>query len=295
MNTGQKLFVLAVGLLMLAPAALAGPATFSTIDYPGAAKTFANGINAGGDIVGSFVDSAGHEHGYVLRDGLFTVINYPGAAWTQAWGINPQGAIVGQYAFGDKLIHGFLLVGDNFFPIDLELAGESNVNTMPAKISPAGTIAGCVHVSNAAGGTIMDKMYGFVLNAEGVTLTLARTMHNGVNPEGDLVGNYADPATNAFRMSYVISNGETTWFTFPGSSITRAWDISATGDVVGFYKLGTLFHGFLLRHGVMDSIDVDLPGVTDTRPYGINPQGDIVGYYADSHGIHGFLLSRRTP
>ena len=53
--------------------------SFKTIDVPGAAATSPSGINARGDIVGSYVDGTG-SHGYVLRDGEFTTIDFPDAA-----------------------------------------------------------------------------------------------------------------------------------------------------------------------------------------------------------------------
>jgi hypothetical protein len=37
---------------------------FQAIDFPGAAGTVANGINAKGVIVGNFIDSAGTFHGF---------------------------------------------------------------------------------------------------------------------------------------------------------------------------------------------------------------------------------------
>src|SRR5215472_9329895 len=69
--------------------------TFVTLDVPGGAATRAMGINADGAVVGDFTDSAGKQHGYLLRGGSFTTIDYPGAAKTQAKGINSQGDIVG--------------------------------------------------------------------------------------------------------------------------------------------------------------------------------------------------------
>jgi uncharacterized membrane protein len=125
---------------------------------------------------------------------------------------------------------------------------------------------------------------------------LARTMHNGVNPSGAITGNYYDPATGRVLNSYIITNGVTSWFSFPGAFATRAWDISATGDVVGWYKDSSSLHhihGFLLRRGELTSFDVDLPGVMQTLAYGINPEGDIVGYYSNATGDHGFLLTKR--
>jgi len=92
--------------------------TFIPFDYPGATFTRASGINADGAAVGSYVDSAGKTHGFLLRGGSFTTIDYPGAVASAALGINSQGGIVGQYTpdtSGDTAaIHGFLLQGGNF-------------------------------------------------------------------------------------------------------------------------------------------------------------------------------------
>jgi uncharacterized membrane protein len=277
-------------MLAVGVAAYSGP-RFTTIDFPGAVTTVANGINPAGDIVGAFVDSSGEEHGFLIRAGSFTSFDYPGSVWTEAWGINPQGDIVGQYGLSDNTVHGFLLRDGNLYPVDV----PGQPNTMPVGISPNGTIVGCYHVGTPSGGTILNTMFGFVMDSEGVTsYPMARTMHNGIDPSGDITGNHADPTTGRFINSYVIHDGVTSWFTFPGSRITRAWDISATGDVVGFYQDSSLhFHGFLLRHDELTSIDVDLPGVTATRAFGINAEGDIVGFYSDATGVHGFLRSRR--
>jgi hypothetical protein len=38
---------------------------FSQLDFPGAASTDGNGINAPGVIVGDYFDHAGVEHGYI--------------------------------------------------------------------------------------------------------------------------------------------------------------------------------------------------------------------------------------
>src|SRR5439155_22017742 len=73
-------------------------ATFTTIDAPGAANgTSAAGINAHGQIVGSYSDAAGNNHSFLLDDGTFTTIDFPGAPYTKAVGINDRGQIVGGY------------------------------------------------------------------------------------------------------------------------------------------------------------------------------------------------------
>src|SRR5438046_10641278 len=70
--------------------------TYRSIAYPGATATTAWGINAGGDVVGDYVDPAGVRHGFLVRNGEFTTIDFPNAL-TSARGIGPGGNIVGIY------------------------------------------------------------------------------------------------------------------------------------------------------------------------------------------------------
>jgi len=301
MMTSKSFWVVAlvVCLFALTSAGVAKPARFIRIDYPGAVDTLAYGINPAGDIVGGYTDTLGHKHGFALRNGNFISFDWPGSTWTEGWGINPQGDIVGQFGWfenGFNTIHGFLLRDGTLYPIDV----PGQPNTMPVKISPEGTIVGCYHVGNPNGSTILNTMYGFVLDAAGVMTShsMNRTMNNGVNPAGDVVGFYYSPTTGLVEQSYLIRDGVTTWFQFSGSVATLAWDISPSGTIVGVHRTsltGLLqFHGFVMEHGEMTSFDV--PEATATRAYGVSATGDIVGYYADSTGHnHGFLLSRRGP
>ena len=274
-------------------------ATFTTIDYPDAVHTYALGINSEGDIVGGYDDSAGDEHGFVLRDGIFTSFDWPGATWTEGFGINPRGDIVGQYGWFDgvtNMVHGFLLRDGLFYPIDI----PGQQNTMPYKISPEGVIVGCNHhnITNL-GGTDMNTMMGFSLDAAGViSQTMSRSMNTGVNPSGDVVGYYfgnllGQPTATA-GWSYLIRNGVMTWFQFPGSFATLATDINPSGTIVGAHRTALTgsnqFHGFVMEEGEMASFDA--PGATETRALGISARGDIVGYFRDSTGYHGFLRSR---
>lgn len=297
-------FALVICLFAFTSMAVAKPAIFTTIDYPGAVRTYALGINPAGDIVGAYFDTSGQEHGFALRNGNFTSFDWPGSTWTEGYGINPRGDIVGQYGSFDGVtntVHGFLLRDGNFYPVDI----PGQQNTMPFKISPEGVIVGCNHhnVSNL-GGTDLNTMMGFTLDAGGVTnQTMIRSMNTGLNPAGDVVGYYfgtpsGTPSGRA-EWSYLIRNGVMTWFQFPGAFATQAADISPTGTIVGRYRLPTaaIFHGFVMEDGSFESFDV--PGATQTFPFSISATGDIVGYYTVGTGsmavYHGFLLSRREP
>lgn len=64
--------------------------TFTTIDFPGSTLTFAGNINAEGDIVGTYIDTANVEHSFLLSKGIFTSFDPPGAVvFSQASGITP--------------------------------------------------------------------------------------------------------------------------------------------------------------------------------------------------------------
>ena len=84
------------------------------IDPPDAVVSDARDVNASGEVVGFFADSANKTHGFLLRKGEFTTIDFPGedVVSTQARGINPQGEIVGFYvskdAVGKLHTHGFV-------------------------------------------------------------------------------------------------------------------------------------------------------------------------------------------
>jgi uncharacterized membrane protein len=84
---------------------------------------------------------------------------------------------------------------------------------------------------------------------------------------------------------------------FPGSVLTNAQGINASGDIVGFYNdAAGRTHGFVRSADQFRSID--FPNARSTSARGIGPAGDIVGSYQrqDETGgvpVHGFLLSRR--
>src|SRR6266852_1346146 len=113
--------VLTLGMAVTAiPRGLAQPplpGAFTSIDFPGANYTVAQGITPHGDIVGQYI-SAGVGHGYLLSASSFTTIDFPGANSSYARGINPRGDIVGLYV-GAGVTHGFLLSGGEFASIDV--------------------------------------------------------------------------------------------------------------------------------------------------------------------------------
>jgi uncharacterized membrane protein len=83
---------------------------FISIAFPGATFTTAVGVNARGEIVGSYVTGTpATRHGFLLKHGAYSSIDVPGATFTNARGINSRGDVVGEYRDAAGVVHGFLL------------------------------------------------------------------------------------------------------------------------------------------------------------------------------------------
>ncbi len=301
MSQNRFLAVLFGAALTLRIAAGGSPTfTYKSIDYPNAKSTSASGINARGDIVGSYTDQTKVTHGFVLRRGNFTTIDYPGAVATQARGINPRGDIVGTHqgyniatpgSGGD--IHGFLLRARASLPEPVDYPGH--MNTIAQRITATGQIFGCYHDSDQMGtmhGILVDNGNYIALDGSEDGLDVPASMNNGATPDGKVItGLYADMTGKS--RSYIVSGGTFTPFDVPDSIGTSAWDMNPSGEIVGVYSdASSKVHGFLMTRGQFFSVDYPAQGVKATRAFGINPQGDVIGAYVDSTGVtHGFLLT----
>lgn len=256
---------------------------FTTLEVPGARRTSASGINADGVIVGSYDDSAGVTHGYVLRGGKFATIDFPGAAFTEARGIGPRGEIVGTYRKpGEPALsfHGYLLTPKEEF---VSVGYPGHLNTMPQRILPDGTILGCRHDND-----FTASMRGVVISGSGnsETNTFA-SMHNGATLD---LRRIAGLYTNADRTEgYVIDDGVFKPVIVPGSIMSAAWDVNPAGEVVGFYRDSAGVHGFVLTADGYVSIDV--PKATATRAFGLNAKGAVVGSFVVGERTYGFLAT----
>jgi len=217
---------------LLAAVSGAGPAfQFTSIDFPGAVLTNAQGINPGGDIVGIYRDTAGKQHGFLLSAGNFSSIDYPGAIATDARGINPGGDIVGSFTNapgGPPNIHGYLLSQGSFSEVQF----PGYMGTIAQRIGPNGDIYGCNHNMD-----LMASMHGIKRTAEGYTaFDVPASMNNGATPDGKtIVGLFTDMMTG-LTHGHLIVNGNIEPFDVPGSNFTRGWDINPSGEVVGDFR-----------------------------------------------------------
>lgn len=291
MSTGGRIAAWAGCLCLLAATgARAQSLVISTIDFPGAVMTNAQGINAQGEIVGFYTDTAGRTHGFLRSGGTFRSIDFPGASSTQARGIGPAGDIVGSYLqpgeSGSVPNHGFLMTRrGGFFKVDV----PGHQNSIAQRILPNGTIVGCYHDNNTT-----TTMFGAIIAGRRLQATTAyASMHNGATPDSRLiVGLYTD-LTDGRGKAYIIQDGVFSPLEVPGAVQTAAWDVSPSGLVVGLYRdAAGAFHGF--QYDGQTFARVDVPGATATRVFGVNEHGDLVGAFVDAAGrTHGFLAQWR--
>ena len=259
--------------------------SFTQIDVPGALATTPQGINAGGGVVGYFIDANGVSHGFVLRQAEFTTIDFPGAEGTDARGISPGGEIVGAYWIPGEPAsgaHGYLLTRQGEF-VQVDYPGH--INTIPQRILPDGTILGCRHDNDFS-----TTMRGVVIGKDAYSeISAFSSMHNGATPDlSRIAGWYMNVAVGR-QEGYVIDDGVFSPLVVPGSIATSAWDVNPAGDVVGIYRNAAGFHGFVRTDDGI--LTLDFPGAAATRAYGINAGGDVVGSYVAGGKTRGFLAS----
>jgi probable HAF family extracellular repeat protein len=136
---------------------------FTTFDVPGSSRftTQPNGINASGQIVGSY-----NGHGFLIDQGSYiTTFDVPGSTWTSATGINASGQIVGSYQDAAGQYHGFLLDQGSYTTIDVPGFGYTNANG----INASGQIVGYYtdgYGNSSSHGFLLDNEEGFIRSAD---------------------------------------------------------------------------------------------------------------------------------
>ncbi len=99
---------------------------FTTVHFPGSARSLASGINDSGVIVGTYALADGVNHGFVLKNGVYKAANFPGADNTSLTRVDNAGELVGIYTLhGDT--HGFSFANGKFTTIDAPNASLATI------------------------------------------------------------------------------------------------------------------------------------------------------------------------
>ena len=264
-RAGTALVMLA---LLLASTALLDAQTYTQIKVPGAVETEAHGINAFGQIVGSWQDASGNTHGFLYNAGTFTTIDYPGSDQTTLYAINNAGDIVGDH----DASMGFLLKEGIF--TSLTNANGWDINNFDFIATGSGFLE-----SNGSAQPIQ---------VPGSQYTLSW----GINDAFEIAGTYGD-GTRTHGFFYNPAGSYTT-VDVPGQADTFGSGINTAGNMVGYYYDSvSIQHGFL--YDGVNFTKFDVPSSTNnTYAFRINDFGQIVGrtFVPGNPGFIGFL---RTP
>jgi probable HAF family extracellular repeat protein len=217
---------------------------YTSIDYPGAYGTGANGINNGGSVVGGYTENnpSRTPHGFLYQNGSFNVIDFPGALATSAQGINDAGQIIGNYEDASGKIHGFFYVSGLFQSFD-----------DPASTDATGgaAINGFSQVVGGSSGPNLGFFQGFLETYAGATTPIFQTFDYpgadisnlfGINNNGQIVGNYTILGGAAGGFLYDGANFVTV--TPPGASSSNVFGLNDYGQIVGNYSASGTQHGF---------------------------------------------------
>ena len=133
---------------------------FQTIKFPGARQTFVAGSNKFGTIVGDYIGTDNHFHGFKLKSGKFTTIHPNGAVDTFVNGVNDSGVIVGAFSTGGVDNQGFVdrngAISTLTFPGEVGFGG-----TTLNDISNTGVIVGMVWTGSDTHRAILHNSGGF--------------------------------------------------------------------------------------------------------------------------------------
>jgi probable HAF family extracellular repeat protein len=199
----RALFVFLFAGLLCALPAHAVEYTYTTIDVscPAAVSAGASGINRHGQIVGTYTDSVGTQHGFLLTAGTCLTIDGPdGSLATSANGLNDHGQIVGSYEDQPGRFRGFLYDHGVATPLPVVPDADSISWLSAYGINNRGQIVGAYRRSDT------QTTHGFVLHEGTYTtvnapytepftppITLTAINHHGRmvgHGDGDLLGGF---------------------------------------------------------------------------------------------------------
>jgi probable HAF family extracellular repeat protein len=289
-----------------------------------AAQTAAKGINARGEIVGSYVDGAGKTHGFLLKDGSYTSLDFPlaGVRATIANGINSRGEIVGQYTApvnGDPMldegsplycpaatdaacIKAFFYRDGRFdtvlFPPTRDANGveHEHPGAIAQRITGDGDVYGCLHDHNTT-----DSMFGAVWRRfDTISLTdnggeqsdpmgMPMSMNNGATPRAHVIVGLFSDATGQHGFRVRSGAFESYDPAGVGANLTAIWDINPQAQFVGTYRgasePATQRHGFVQNHGDRDDLTLPAPITLDVQ-YQDQPHHTVVAFATIAFGIN---------
>jgi hypothetical protein len=264
------------------------------------------GLNNHGVIAGYFGSGvAGHPNkGYYLLPGRtqldYRIENFPGSVQTQVTALNDNSTQVGFWAPTNT-------------GTDANYAWYSldNGRTFHHFAVPHASL-GSTPVTQLLGVNDHNKVVGFYTDANGNNHGFSYTLNThvfifttlpgvssltetSISNRGPIAGYYTAPDGNV-KSFLKLDGSHILAFAVPGASMTQAFGVNDSDEVVGSYTVGSgsgaQTHGFTWtpQHG-FTTVD-DPHGIATTTINGVDDHGNLVGFYTDAAGnTDGMLAS----
>ena len=169
--------------------------SFTDITPPNSSGgAIAYGINDAGTIIGTYVDSAGAQHGFILSNGTYTSFDAPNQAITLGVSINNSGQYTVQSADANGNVHSFINTKGTY----TELLFPNATSTRAHQLNDAGIVAlGWLDSSgNENGGLYENRSGTYILENDPQG---ALTGVEGINDADTLVGIFATPTDTVYE------------------------------------------------------------------------------------------------
>jgi len=210
--------------------------SYQSVNYPHVPdQQLAECVNDSGQIVGTYLDSSGFNHGYERSGGKFIPLEVPfaSAIGTFPVSINDSGEVVGAWTDSDGNDHGFTLIGGVYNSFDY----PGGTQTEAADVNSAGDIVGTCYDASGVG-------IGFLLS--GGTYTpieysgAVETFVSGINDSGVIVGSYCttsecEASLDGIQNFLLSGSVYTPIAILPGEVYSVVVDINNDGVLVGYY------------------------------------------------------------
>ena len=249
---------------------------FTDLGDLGGGRSFANGINNSGQVVGWSTVPGNYQHAFLYKNRMMMSLSI-GGILPSATGINDSEQVIGAT---DSIGRGQAFVYSNG-GLTLLPAFTSGGYSAAYGINKSGDVVGVAKNSSTAhavlytGGRTTPKNLNIWKGLSSVAY--------GINDSGQVVGAAALPKLGPIH-AFLYSNGNMEDLSTLGGPTSAAYGINNSGQVVGqaaFLPKNTAVHAFLYNPG-QKMKDLSLggpPGLALSVAKGINKSGQVVGWY----------------